>query len=220
MSAGSVWGDGNSNNNNVDAFDLAANDWDPAGTYETGPGGGAISRPYAADPATDDTYTFAFGAFRKWSSTTATFSELAPRPDYANDDIVNESPSAVDPTRQRLLFARNAYRIRQRQGLRIDFDGALADVTFTGEAADRAISAQAGMEYVASDDAFLLKTAAAGDVVRIDAETFEATTLATSGAQPPDAVNGVYTRWLYLPCLAGIAYLPSGAANFWFLSTE
>ncbi len=221
MSAGSVWGSGNGNNNNVDAFDLATNDWDPAGTWAaSAPGGGAIDRPYAQDPTTDDTYTFSVGSFRVWTASTGAWNTLAARPSYANDDIVSRSPSAVDPTRQQVLFTRNAYRVGQLQGLLLSFAGTLTDVTFTGPEAAAAISGQSGMEYLPGEDAFLLKSSDAGEVIRIDPVSFEATALATSGTAPPDAVNGVYTRWLYLPRLRGFAYLPHGTANFWFLATE
>jgi hypothetical protein len=102
LSAGSLWGSGNESNSKVDAFDLTVSDWDPAGTYAEGvPGGGAIDRPYAQDQTTDDAYTFFGGAFRRWAAATATWESLAPRPGYANDDIVSGSGSAVDPTRDR-----------------------------------------------------------------------------------------------------------------------
>jgi hypothetical protein len=221
MSSGSVWGSGNSNNNKVDGFNLGTNDWDPIGTFADVPGGGgAISRPYAYDSTNDDAYTFAAGQFRKWTAATATWSILAARPSYANDDIVNESPAAVDPTRQRVLFTRNAYRVTQRQGLLLTLGGSLTDATFSGAAAQQAISSQAGMLYLPGEDVFVLKTGTAGQVIRIDPMTFDATIQATTGGPPPDAVNGVYTRWLHLPRAKGIVYLPSGSANFWFLATE
>ncbi len=221
MSSGSVWGDGNGNNNKVDGFNLATNDYDPMGTFADVPGGGgAISRPYAYDPVTDDAYTFAAGQFRKWTSATAAWSNVAARPNYANDDIVGESPSAVDPTRQRVLFTRNAYRTTQRQGLLLTFAGSLTDAQLNGPAAAQAFASQSGMQYLPTEDVFLIKTGTAGEVVRVNPTSFEATLQATSGSSPPDAVNGVYTRWLYLPRLKGVAYLPRGSANFWFLATE
>ena len=100
LSAGSVWGTGNESNSNVDGFDLTTNDWDPMGTWAPGmPHGGAIDRPYAHHPLTDDSYTFFSGAFRKWTSATATWSSVAPRPSYGNNDIVQGSSAAVDTLR-------------------------------------------------------------------------------------------------------------------------
>jgi hypothetical protein len=222
LSAGSLWGSGNESNSKVDAFDLVVSDWDPAGTYAEGvPGGGAIDRPYAQDQTTDDAYTFFGGAFRRWSAATATWESLAPRPSYANDDIVSGSGSAVDPTRQ-AVFVRNAYRTATREGLALTFGASptLTDVTFTGPASSTVTTSATGVQYLPGEDAFLLKTGTGGEVARIDAATLVVTSLTTSGPTPPDAVNGVYTRWLYLPRLKGLAYLPHGKANFWFLASE
>jgi hypothetical protein len=221
LSAGSVWGTGNESNSNVDGFDLTTNDWDPMGTWPPGtPHGGAIDRPYAHHPLTDDSYTFFSGAFRKWTSSTATWTSLAPRPSYANDDIVQGSAAAVDTLRDRVLFARNAYKVATSQGLLLTSTGTLSDVTFTGVAAAEVTGTQGALHYFAAEDAFLLKTGAGGALYRIEPTTFAVTEQATSGTSPPDAVNGVYTRFVWLPALGGFAYLPRASANFWFLATE
>lgn len=220
MSAGSVWGDGNGNNNKVDAFDLATGDWDPMGTWaEASTSGSAIDRPYAQHATTEDIYTFMAGQFRRWNAATATWQSLAPRPSYANDDIVNASASGVDPVRGRVVFLRNLYRVAQRQGLQLTLTGTLTDVTFTGPSAGIVTQGQQGMQFVPSEDVFLIKTSTGGEVIRLDASNVLAPQV-TSGPTPPNAVNGVYTRWLYLPRLGGVAYLPHGNANFWFLATE
>lgn len=223
LSAGSVWGSGNESNSNVDAFNLTVNDWDPMGSWAAGmPHGDAIDRPYAQHPTTDDAYTFFQGSFRKWTAATATWSVLAARPSYANNDVVTASASAVDPTRSRVLFARNAYRVTQQQGLLLTYSGTptLTDVTFTGAGA--AVMSQRGlaMQFVPTEDVFLFKTGSGGAVYRVDAQTFDVTVQPTTGGAPPDSANGVYTRWQYLPLLRGLAYLPSGSSNFWFLATE
>lgn len=230
MSAGSIWGTGNEANNKVDAFALANNDWDPEGTFDEPAGGSApsptapgpiIGRAYAQHPDTEDIYTLFGGAFHKWTAATAKWSTLAPQPAYGNSDIVSESASAVDPASNRVLYARNAYRVEQLQGLVYDITSdTVADATFTGSAAAQVVKAGAGMVFVTSDHAFFLKTGSAATVIRIDPTTFAAEPVPTTGPQPPDAVNGVYTRWLYLPRLKGIAYLPSGSSNVWFLPTE
>ena len=221
LSAGSVWGSGNESNSNVDGFDLATNDWDPAGTWDAGsPHNAAINRPYAQHPTTEDLYTFFGGAFRRWNAADGTWQRLADRPSYANDDVVYGSASAVDPSRSRVIFARNVYRAAMSQGLALTFSGALSDVTFTGTNVADALGAQVAMRWLQSEDAFILKTDTSGQVLRIDASTFVVSALTTTGPNPPDAVNGVFTRWQYLPQLGGFAYLPSHASNFWFLATE
>jgi hypothetical protein len=58
--------------------------------------------------------------------------------------------------------------------------------------------------------------------------TFAVTLQATTGTAPPDAVNGVYTRWQWLPQLGGFAYQPRArleppqatSVNVYFLATE
>lgn len=223
LSAGSVWGSGNESNSKVDAFDLSTNDWEPAGTYAEGlPAGGAIDRPYAQHPATDDAYTFFTGNFRRWNAASATWENLAARPSYANDDIVTGSASAVDPMRQRVIFLRNAYRVTQRQGLALTIAAApqLTDITFTGAAVDEVQASAPGLQYLAGDDVFVLKTSSGGELAVINPSTFEVTYQATTGPNPPDAVNGIYTRFLYLPLLKGFVYMPHGTANFWFLASE
>lgn len=219
FSAGSVWGDGNSNNNNVDAFDLSTNDWDAMGTWAAASSqGSAIDRPYAQHPVTGDVYTFLAGAFRRWNAATATWDSLAARPTYANDDVVLASGSAVDPVRQRVVFLRNLYRVPVKQGLQLTFTGGLSDVAFTGPAVDQVMEPQLGVQYLPGEDVLLVKTATRGDVLRI-APSYEVTVQPTTGTAPPDAVNGVYTRWLHLPGLGGLVYLPRGSANAWFLAT-
>jgi hypothetical protein len=223
LSAGSVWGSGNESNSNVDAFDLATNDWDPQGTFAPGvPHGDAIDRPYAQHPVTEDCFTFFQGQFRRWSAATATWTNLAPRPSSVNNDLVNGSASAVDPRRERVIYFRNVYRLAQRQGFAVSFGAApaVSDVTFTGSAAAAVTALGLAVQYLEAEDAFFVKLTTGGDVVRVNADTLEATPFATTGPVPPNAVNGLYTRFLFLPRLRGFAYLPRGSANVWFLPSE
>jgi hypothetical protein len=93
-----------------------------------------------------------------------------------------------------------------------------SDVSFTGPSAASAIQQQAGLEFLARDDAYSLKTSTGSAVTRSNADTFEATVQPTTGPTPPDAVNGVCNRWRYLPLLRGFMSVPSGSSNFWFLA--
>lgn len=223
LSAGSNYGSGNKSNAFVDAFNLTNNDWDPQGTYTSAPAGGPnIDRPWAQHSETDDAYTFTAGAFRKWTSATAAWDTLAMRPSYANNDIVTGSASAVDTMRNQVLFAKNAYRINQRQGLLLtpNPSSTVTDVTYTGPHAATMAENGAGMEYVASEDAYFFKSRMGATVVKVNPMTFETSEQTTTGTAPPNGVNGVYTRWRYAPLLRGFVYLPSGSSNFWFLSTQ
>jgi hypothetical protein len=121
--------------------------------------------------------------------------------------------------RRRVIFLRNIYYLASRQGLLLAFGGTLSDVTFTGPAAAEVIAPELGVEYLPGEDVLLVKTSTAGQVVHVD-PSFVATPQPTTGQAPPDAVNGVFNRWRYLPRLGGFAYLPHGNANFWFLATE
>ena len=82
------------------------------------------------------------------------------------------------------------------------------------------IGTQTALHYFAAEDSFLLKSETAGALFRIDPTTFAVTEQATTGAAPPDAVNGIYTRFQWLPLLGGFAYVPRASSNFWFLATE
>lgn len=78
-----------------------------------------------------------------------------------------------------------------------------------------------GMVYEPWLDAFLVRLSGAGGTVyRIDAQTFAVDTLPTSGGSAvPNAINGVWRRFLFAPKLGGIVYAPAYSSNMWFLRT-
>lgn len=222
--SGSLWGSGNEANSNVDAFRLEDNDWDAEGTYDATPGSGTVSdRPMCQDPRSSDVYTTTGGYYRRWRESDATWEQLGPIQSGSGGDIHSASPSAVDTTRDRVLFARNSYRVAQLQGAAVDQSTGLAqEVTFSGaRAADVVAAVGCGMEYIEPLDVYLLKTRTAGDLIQIDAETLVATTRTTSGGSSiPGSANGNYTRFKYVPSLGGCIYLPRHASNLWFLALE
>jgi hypothetical protein len=71
-------------------------------------------------------------------------------------------------------------------------------------------------------DAYLFRTSAAGGTVyRIDAQTFAVDTLTTTnGSGVQASTNGVWTRFMYVPQLKGVAYFPAYSSNGWFLRTN
>lgn len=222
LAAAWVWGGTPGGFSTVDAFDLAANDWDPAGTYPSGaPHGDTVDRPAAQHPLTDDVYTYFQGSFRKWSAATATWSVLAPKPNGASDTAVLGSPAAVDPVREQVLFTRFVSPMSNTQGLRLSLGASpsTTEVAFTGPGA-HLIRDHCGMDFVPSEDAFFVKAELTSQVYRVDPTTFETTVQQTTGALPATAVNGIYTRWVYLPALKGIVFVPNGTANAFFLATE
>lgn len=99
--------------------------------------------------------------------------------------------------------------------------------TLTGAAATplMALAKGCGIEYVEAIDAYLVRGGAAGGTVyRIDAGTWEVTTLATTGgASVPAAAlisgapENIYSRWRLSTNYRCMFLLPSYAANWWAL---
>jgi hypothetical protein len=79
-----------------------------------------------------------------------------------------------------------------------------------------------GLAYDPALDAYLVRRdPAGGAITAIDAETFEARELATTGGEAiPEAMNGVWRRFLHAPRLGGVVYYPHHDSNLWFLRTE
>jgi hypothetical protein len=97
----------------------------------------------------------------------------------------------------------------------------LQSVTFTGLGASVIGGNGNGMVYDPQLDAYLLRTPGAGSTVyKIDAQTFNVSVLPTTGGSGVQtAQNGVWKRFLYIPALKGIAYVPSYTDSIWFLRT-
>lgn len=222
--SGSLWGSGNEANDFVDGFRLSDNDWDAAGTWESCPPGGTASdRPMCQDPRNSDIYTQTGGRYRRWRQSDASWVELGPIASGAGNDINGAAASAVDTTRERVLFSRDLYRVAELQATLLDLVTGLASrITLSGSAAATVVgTGGCGMEYDAALDKFLLKMRTGADLIGIDPASFEAAPIATTGgALMPNSVNGLYTRFKHLPSLGGYIYMPSHASNFWFLATE
>jgi hypothetical protein len=75
------------------------------------------------------------------------------------------------------------------------------------------------MFYVLALDAYLIRGGGAGDTVyRVNASTFEVTTLPTTGGSSiPSTQNGPFNKFLYVPNLRGAVYVPTYEGNAWFL---
>jgi hypothetical protein len=79
-----------------------------------------------------------------------------------------------------------------------------------------------GIDYVPDLDLFLARTPdAGGQILSIHPQTFAVEPWTTTGGTSiPAAPQGVFTRFRYLPNLRGLIYVPSYAANAWFLRTS
>jgi hypothetical protein len=65
-----------------------------------------------------------------------------------------------------------------------------------------------------------VKTTSGGAVYVVDPATLTASELPTSGAAPPDPMNGVHTLFQSVPGLGGYAYQPRHDAKLHFLATQ
>jgi hypothetical protein len=219
--AGSLYGTGNEGNLKTESFVLTDNDWAPAGTYPEiidGERGGAINQTVCKDPETEDIYIGARDGVRRFSQDTATFERLTAW--IQAQDSVKGAPCIVDRVRDRVVFFQDAYK-PPNNGLILDLaTNALTEVEFTGEAVNEVVSWRESYGFYDDElNAFILKSRVANKVIQIDPTTLEATFVATTGGEEmPDGVNGVQTRFQYLPLLRGYAYYPRHDNVMWFLA--
>lgn len=134
--------------------------------------------------------------------------------------------SAFDSALNRiLLLGGDDPSARQQKVYYVDTN-TFQPATLTGAAAT-AVSTQGegGMQYVPSQNAFFMRTAAAGGTVYkitpTGANTFDCTVYATSnGGGIPGIAHGPYNKWLYVSLLKSIVYFPSHTGNGWCLRIE
>lgn len=199
----------------VDGFNVLTatgiDGWDSSSTYPNLPVG-ATGQSAIKDPLTEDVYVlYNNNNLYKWTNATNTWSNLGTPPSPVTGYYVSV---AFDSTRRRIFFygftTNHTYDVTT---------STWAVRTVTGAAV--AAPEQGGMTYIASADAFYhrQKDVSGGAVTRIDASTFAATSLTTTGGSGVVATagTGIYNRWLYAPTLGGIVYFPRYTSNAWFL---
>ena len=128
--------------------------------------------------------------------------------------------SAFDTSRRRFLVLGGVNRDHHSYTLA---SNAWTAVTLTGaNAANVASLSQGAMFYVPAIDRYLVRSASAGNTVyQINPQTFEVTTLATTGGTSiPSTLNGPFNKFLYVPRLGGAVYVPSYPGNAWFLRLQ
>ena len=133
---------------------------------------------------------------------------------------------AVDTKRNRLLWCQpSAPRTIDLSGYSVSLqtlsgNGALIS-EFTALGAEGL-----GLIYDPRTDAYYVRARAAGSTVyKIDAGTFTITTVPVvgsvfppvSGGSSSPGGHGIYNKWILLPHLRGIAYLPDSGSNIWFM---
>jgi hypothetical protein len=218
LGIGSAFGTGNYQRPNVDAFDLTLNDWDRAGTWPDVPEAVGIGRSQAQDSVTGDVYVAGLMRLWRFRMSSGTWTALAPMPQNAT--AVYYRAAAVDPLRQRVVFFGDAYRT-PLGALVYDIAANTWHSTYLSGPYAATVAAAAGHQahYHHGTDRFLLKTSSAGQLIEVHPETLATRTLDTAqAASVPNAVNGVFGKFVHLPLLDGYAYQPSGTQRLWFLS--
>ena len=215
--SGARWGDGYSLFN-LDGFNLATNDWDPARTYPDAPSadvGPANGWATVSHKGTGDVYAFTNFNVMRWSNASNSWSRM-----LSNAAMYGQyAASAVDTKRNRIfVVGGNA----NDQAVYDIATNTSKKVTLSGSQAGSLSGDGNGMVYDVLLDAYLLRKGGAGSTVyRINAETFAVDVLPVSGgSQLPAATNGVWTRFLYVPNLKGVVYFPVYGSGLWFLRTN
>jgi len=217
--AGASWGDGK-HLSTMDGFNLVSNDWDPARTYPDVPAAAALPLgfTFVEQKATGDIYAFADWSVFHWSNTSNSWSTRLGSAAYISA-YGAYAATAVDTRRNRILVMggdqddRHIYDIASNT---------MQKISFTGPNAGSLMGAGNGVVYDPHLDAFLLRQPnAGGTIYRVNAQSFYADTLATTaGSNIPATRNQVWRRFLYVPALKGIVYVPTYNGNVWFIRTS
>jgi hypothetical protein len=216
--SGSRWGNGWVTSA-TDGFNLSSNDWDLARTYPDVPSAAVAlaATAFVEHKVSGDIYAFGnYGVFR-WLNASNTWSQVV-----SNSTIYGfGAAAALDTRRNRILVVGGSAAFDH--GVYTLGANTTQNVSFTGPAAGAMpnVGNGSGMVYEPWLDAFLVRLSGAGGTVyRIDAQTFAVDTLPTSGGSAvPNAINGVWRRFLFAPKLGGIVYAPAYSSNMWFLRT-
>ncbi len=212
----------------VDAFDLATNTWDPAGTWPDVPDGGSYGA--VALRTTGDVLT---STLWRWRASDASWSQ----PVGTTIDAPVRWPLAHDTTRNRLLTLQwgdgQGYDGPAIHATQVDLEaGVQSLVTLTaGDALtmfETEAPTYAAMDYDPDNDRFLFYSGqgdAAGRVYVVeasDADTRDIDVLALgpgSITPPPAPGSGVNNRFRYVPGLCGFVLLADRASDLQFLRT-
>lgn len=210
---GSRWSNGN-DNYYIDGYDPIAKAYDPAGTYPI-MGARVNMQAWAVtrDPLTGDVYmAISDGGterVRRWNRASNTMSTLIASASFYG----YYAAAAFDSIRRRVLWMAGSANGNRRYHVA---DGTWASQAISGVST---ATSQAGLIYVEATDSYYWRSAAAGGaVVRIDAGTYAATSLATTGGGSiPSRPNGCYNAFAYCPRLQGAYYVASFTGGTWFV---
>lgn len=195
--------------------------WDAAETYPNIPGITYTANVVCKDQTTEDVYFFRANTHvYKWTQATNTWSTVT----ATVPADMTEASVAFDSTRNRIFLFHGV-----DTSVCHTFDiasGTFTEQTLSGGSAGTLDAAGKGMglAYIEELDAYIMRFGASGATVyTINASTFAATTISTTGggSVPASATisgsENVYGRWVPVPAYSGIVYVPSYTENSWFL---
>jgi hypothetical protein len=197
----------------VDAFDLATNEWM---TAETFPSEAFVAvSPLCVKDSDENVWlhSWSSGLLKKWTQTTGEFSAGINRGPTAGDVIF-----AIDTSRNRIFrFAKGDYGSAVYD---LNDGGSVSSVSVTGESIPT--TSGGGMVYCPVADAYFLLRWGSTTLYRIDADTFAASVVTTSGSFTNPYINGnseYFTRFNYAPELTGIVFVQNVDKPVLFLRT-
>jgi hypothetical protein len=213
--AGAQWCFGGGFHRAVSSFNIGARSWSPAGTHPSVPDEIAQGVPaVTAIPGSGDVYLVRSFTLVKWTRSSNSMSTLgfAGAAPYGDDTM-----SAYDSTRGRILYAGGLATDRHQYNVATN---TFSTVNFSGSNAGQITGAGGGaMVYVPAIDRFLVRRSGGGGAVyQIHPTTFAVSAFTTSGGGSiPATINGPYNKFLYVPRLGGVVYVPEYGTNAWFL---
>jgi hypothetical protein len=217
--AGSRWSDNGATHPALDGFDLSTLNYKTAGTYpnETA-ASDTLGWAMCDVKATGDLYAFANFAIRKWTSSSNTWGGLSPS---GGGSVYGQwCVTAHDSSRNRIMIVGGS---NSDYALYDIGANSLVDITLTGAEAGSIAGTSDffGMCYDEANDRFLFSKGESGGVVYAiqAASPYAATLVSTSGGSPPAGTH-VCRRFLYVPTLGGVIYIPTYSGNLWFLRTS
>jgi hypothetical protein len=211
---GVFWCSNGGFHNAISSYNLDSNTYSPASAHGSWDTAGVEEPACATDPATGDVYVLHNWQIGRWRPRTNTWTRNL----NASGSVSNGqyACSAFDSTRGRAFFLGGAANCNHIYTVATN---TMVAATLSGSAASSVKGDERAMVYVPALDAFLVRARGAGATVyRIDAGTFECSVLATTGGgSVPSTLNGPYNKFLYVPQLRGVVYVPTYDGNAWFL---
>jgi hypothetical protein len=215
--------------NDTAAFNLSSNTYAAQGTLpnissgvtESGGNAPGIS---CSDPRNGNFYSWSHTTVVRFNAASNTYTDLTGTAVGMGSWMYGRySSSAWDSRRDRIFFCGG---VTPSNGTYDVATNTFTQRTLTGAAAS-AVSALigAGMQYVPSRDSFLVRSGyAGGTVYEVNASTFACTVFSTSGGTSIPAVansdQACFNKFLYLPRVKCIVYLPEHGTGMWAVRVE